>query len=101
MKTFITLSAAVLFSNVALAGAFEHEQRIGSQDLDPSLGVSDQIQNPAQSGKEAQTSLQNWYKGNQDVVHVPYQHDGVEMSSDGDMFTSYDAISRGNQDLTS
>ena len=100
MKILITLSALALASNVALAETFEYERQIGSQDLDPTVNTeSSGVKDPAMSNSDFRISLDDWYRGNPDVEHVPHQYDGVEIKKQGDMFTSYDAWSRNNPDL--
>lgn len=99
MKTIVTLSALALISNIALAESFEYENQIGSQDLDPNISTSAGIRDAEASSSSVRVSLNDWYKGNPDVVHVPYNHDGIEMKFEGDLFTSYDALSLNNPDL--
>lgn len=101
MKTIITLSALALINSVALADVFEYEKQVGSQDLDPHAQQLDHIQNPEPSSQSIRVSLHNWYQGNPDVVHVPYDYSGELKQSESRLFTSYDAASAGNPDLIS
>ncbi len=101
MKTIITLSALALISNVAIADGFEYEKQVGSQDLDPNASISDSIRDPEVSNSKVRISLNDWYRGNPDVAHVPYNHDGGEQKVEGGLASSYDALSQGNPDLTS
>jgi hypothetical protein len=95
MKTIITLSALALLSNLAIAESFTHEQQIASPDLNN--------QDYSSSGQQASTqdvrvSLDDWYRGNPDVAHVPYNHDGIAIGNPA-QFTAYDELSRQNPDL--
>ena len=98
MKTIITLSALALMSNLAIAENFTYEQQIASPDLsNPDVKVSER----QASTQEVRVSLDSWNRGNPDVAHVPYNHDGMEMKSEGGQITSYDALNQSNPDLAS
>ena len=100
MKTIITLSALALASNLALAESFDYEEQISSQDLDPNISsLSAGVKDPEASTSDFRISLNDFYSGNPDVEHVPYNHEGKELKIDGDMLTSYDAWSKGNPDV--
>ena len=100
MKTIITLSALALMSNLALAESFSYEEQISSQDVDPNISsISASIKDPEVSASDSRISLQDFYSGNPDVEHVPYNHEGQDLQIKGDMFTSYDAWSQGNPDV--
>ena len=101
MKTIITLSAMSLISNTALAGAFEHEARIGSPDLVFSIHTSDSVHNPEVSNSPVRISLHDWYRGNPDVENLPYNHEGVELKFQNDFIGGYEVLSRDNPDLAS
>ncbi len=101
MKTIITLSAIALISNVAIAGSFEYEKQVGSQDLDPNAGISDSNRDPEVSNFQVRVSLNDWYRGNPDVAHVPYNHDGMGQKIKDNSASNYDALSQANPDFTS
>jgi hypothetical protein len=95
MKTIITLSALALLSNLAIAESFTHEQQIAS----PDLSNQDFSSSGQQASKqEVRVSLNDWYRGNPDVEHVPYIHDGIVIGNPTE-FTAYDELSRQNPDL--
>ena len=98
MKTIITLSALALMSNLAIAENFTHEQQIASPDLSNQDFSSTGTQG---STTDVRVSLDSWNRGNPDVAHVPYNHVGMEMKSEGRWTTSYDALNQSNPDLAS
>ena len=98
MKTIITLSALTLLSNFAIAESFNYEQQIGSPDV--SHQSFDSIGQKA-STQDVRISLNEWYSGNPDVEHVPFNHEGEVSKSMGDLITGYDVLSRSNPDLAS
>lgn len=98
MKTIITLSTLALVSNLAIADGFSYEQQISSPDLSNQDFSSTGTQ---ASTSDVRVSLDSWYRGNPDVVHVPYNHDGMEIKSEGRWTTSYDALNQSNPDLAS
>ncbi len=95
MRTLITVSALALVSNLAIAENFSYEQQIASPDLsNQSFNSSG---NKASSG-DVRVSLDDYYRGNPDVAHVPYNHDDIVIT--GSMqFTAYDELSQQNPDL--
>jgi hypothetical protein len=95
MKTIITLSALALLSNLAIAESFNHEQQIASPDLSNQDFSSSGQQ---ASTREVRVSLEDWNRGNPDVAHVPYNHEGITISNPA-QFTAYDELSRQNPDL--
>lgn len=95
MKTLITVSALALISNLAIADSFNYEQQIASPDLSNQSYSSN---GPHASTRDVRVSLNDYYRGNPDVVHVPYNHDGIVIR--GPMqFTAYDELSQQNPDL--
>ncbi len=99
MKTLITVSALALMSNLAIAENFAYEQQIASPDLDPNVQSLDfNSSEPTASGREIKVSLNDYYRGNPDVAHVPYNHDGMVIK-ESMLFTAYDDLSRQNPDL--
>ncbi len=95
MKTLITVSALALISNLAIAESFNYEQQIVSPDLSNQNYSSN---GPRASTSDVRVSLNDYYRGNPDVVHVPYHHDGIIIR--GPMqFTAYDELSQQNPDL--
>lgn len=95
MRTLITVSALALVSNLAIADNFDYEQQIASPDLSNQDFSSTGTQ---VSTSDVRVSLNDWYRGNPDVAHVPYNHDGMVIR--GPMhFTAYDELSRQNPDL--
>ena len=98
MKTIITLSALALLSNLAIAESFTHEEQIASPDVsNQSFDSSGQ----QASTHEVRVSLDDWNRGNPDVVHVPYNHEGEVSKSMGGLITGYDVLSQSNPDLAS
>jgi hypothetical protein len=95
MKTIFTVSALALLSNFATAESFTYEQQIASPDLSSQDFISSGNQAPT---REVRVSLNDWYSGNPDVVHVPYDHDGIVIRSPLN-FTAYEELSRQNPDL--
>ncbi len=95
MRTLITVSALALVSSLAIAENFSYEQQIASPDLSNQSFSSSGHQ--ATSGG-VRVSLDDYYRGNPDVTHVPYNHDGIVIT--GPMqFTAYDELSQQNPDL--
>ena len=95
MKTLITVSALALISNLAIAESFNYEQQIASPDLSNQNYSSN---GPRASARDVRVSLNDYYRGNPDVVHVPYHHDAIVIR--GPMrFTAYDELSRQTPDL--
>ena len=98
MKTIITLSTLALLSNLAIAENFAYEEQIASPDLsNQSFDGSGQ----KESTREVHVSLDDWYRGNPDVEHVPYHREGEISKSMGDLVTSYDALNQSNPDIAS
>ena len=67
-----------------------------SPDLDPniqSLDLNSSGHEP--SARDVRVSLEDYYRGNPDVVHVPYDHDGVIIRG-----PAYDELSQQNPDLS-
>ena len=98
MKTIITLSALALFSNLAIAESFTYEQQIASPDLSNQDYHSS---GPHASTRLVRVSLDDWSRGNPDVEHVPYNHEGEVSKSMGEQVTSYDVLNQSNPDLAS
>mgnify|MGYP000591172738 CR=1 FL=1 len=98
MKTIITLSALALVSNLAIAESFTYEQQIGSPDV--SNQSFDSNGQKASSG-DVRVSLNDWYRGNPDVEHVPFNREGEVSKSMDDLITGYDVLSQSNPDLAS
>ena len=98
MKTIITLSALALLSNLATAESFTYEEQIASPDLsNQSFSSSGQ----KASAREVRVSLNEWYGGNPDVEHVPFNRGGEVSKSMDDLITGYDVLSQTNPDLAS
>ena len=98
MKTIITLSALALFSNLAIAESFTYEQQIASPDLS---NQSFDSTGQKASARVVRVSLNEWYSGNPDVEHVPFNREGEVSKSRGDLVTSYDQLNQSNPDLAS
>lgn len=99
MRTLITVSALALMSNLAIAENFAYEQQIASPDLDPNVQSLDFNSSGSKpSTREIRVSLNDYYRGNPDVVHVPYNHEGVIIKGPM-LFTAYDHLNRQNPDL--
>ena len=98
MKAIITLSALALLSNLAIAESFTYEEQISSPDVShQSFSGSGQ----KASTREVHVSLDDWSRGNPDVEHVPFDHQGEISKATGELITGYDALSQSNPDLAS
>ena len=98
MKTIITLSALALLSNLAVAESFTYEEQISSPDVSHQSFSS---RGHMASTGEVHVSLDDWNRGNPDVEHVPFNHEGEVSKSMGDLITGYDVLSQTNPDLAS
>lgn len=99
MRTLLTVSALALLSNLSIAETFTYEQQVGSPDLDPNIQSLDFKSSGHQaSAGDVHVSLDDFYRGNPDVEHVPYNHDGIIIRSPKRL-TAYDELSRQNPDL--
>ena len=98
MRTLITVAALTLVSNLAIAENFNYEQQIASPDLNSNVQSLDFNSSGMASAGDVRVSLHDYYRGNPDVAHVPYNHDGMVIR--GPMhFTAYDELSQQNPDL--
>ena len=97
MKTFITASALILASNIALASSWEDNWH--SPDLNS--GVYDKPQTlmqPMASKRDVAVSLDGFSRGNADQVAHDQTSQGSSVKSGEGVTTSLDEFSAGNPD---